>query len=108
LLGGLNSDAAPVFRVAMLGYYGGAIATEWAAELASTFVPDVNACMDAARQMVESDSMLALQDGDGRWGWVAYGQDGTPTARSPYTYDNAAACGSALRELRGLLALERA
>ena len=70
--------------------------------------PDVDACMDAARQLVESDSMLALQDGDGRWGWVAYGHDGTPTARSPYTYDNAAACGSALRELRGLLALERA
>jgi hypothetical protein len=70
--------------------------------------PDVDACFDAARQFVESDSMLALQDGDGRWGWVAYGHDGTPTAQSPSRYDNAAACGSALRELRGLLALERA
>ena len=70
--------------------------------------PDVGSCMDAARQLVESDSMLALQDGDGRWAWVAYGPDGTPTARSPLTYDNAAACGLALRELRGVLALERA
>ena len=69
---------------------------------------DVDACVAAARQLVESDSMLALQDRDGRWGWVAYGHDGTPTARSPITYDNAAACGSALRALRGLLAVERA
>ena len=29
-------------RVAMLGYSGGAIATEWAAELAPTYAPDVN------------------------------------------------------------------
>jgi fermentation-respiration switch protein FrsA (DUF1100 family) len=36
---GLPSDA----RVAMLGYSGGAIATEWAAELASTYAPDINA-----------------------------------------------------------------
>jgi hypothetical protein len=36
---GLPSDA----KVAMLGYSGGAIATEWAAELAPTYAPDVNA-----------------------------------------------------------------
>src|SRR5271165_1190201 len=35
----LPSDA----KVAMLGYSGGAIATEWAAELAPTYAPDVNA-----------------------------------------------------------------
>ena len=35
---GLPSDA----RVAMLGYSGGAIATEWAAELAPTYAPDIN------------------------------------------------------------------
>lgn len=36
---GLPSDA----KVAMLGYSGGAIATEWAAELAPRYAPDVNA-----------------------------------------------------------------
>jgi hypothetical protein len=36
---GLPSDA----KVAMLGYSGGAIATEWAAELAPTYAPDVDA-----------------------------------------------------------------
>src|SRR5271170_8186362 len=35
---GLPDDA----KVAMLGYSGGAIATEWAAELAPTYAPDVN------------------------------------------------------------------
>ena len=35
---GLPSDA----KVAMLGYSGGALATEWAAELAPTYAPDVN------------------------------------------------------------------
>lgn len=36
---GLNSSFT---RIAMLGYSGGAIATEWAAELAPTYAPDVN------------------------------------------------------------------
>jgi len=36
---GLPDDA----KVAMLGYSGGAIATDWAAELAPTYAPDVNA-----------------------------------------------------------------
>jgi hypothetical protein len=35
---GLPSDA----KVAMVGYSGGAIATEWASELAPTYAPDVN------------------------------------------------------------------
>ncbi len=41
---GLPSDT----QVAMLGYSGGAIATEWAAELAPTYAPDVNARMIGA------------------------------------------------------------
>jgi Secretory lipase len=41
---GLPRDA----QVAMLGYSGGAIATEWAAELAPTYAPDVNARMIGA------------------------------------------------------------
>ena len=36
---GIASDA----KVALLGYSGGAIASEWAAELAPTYAPDVNA-----------------------------------------------------------------
>jgi hypothetical protein len=35
-------------KVAMLGYSGGAIATEWAAELAPTYAPDVNGRMIGA------------------------------------------------------------
>ena len=38
---GLRRDA----QVALLGYSGGAIATEWAAELAPTYAPDANARM---------------------------------------------------------------
>jgi Secretory lipase len=41
---GLPSDA----RVALLGYSGGAIATDWAAELAPTYAPDVNGRMIGA------------------------------------------------------------
>jgi hypothetical protein len=41
---GLPDDA----KVAMLGYSGGAIATEWAAELAPTYAPDVNGRMIGA------------------------------------------------------------
>jgi hypothetical protein len=39
----VNSSSIPAgARVAMLGYSGGAIATEWAAELAPKYAPDVN------------------------------------------------------------------
>jgi hypothetical protein len=69
--------------------------------------PDVEGCYGAAVQLVEADNMLAIQDSDGRWEWIAYGLDGTPTAHSPRTYDNAADCGSALREVRGVLASAR-
>jgi hypothetical protein len=41
---GLPSDA----KVAMLGYSGGAIATEWAAELAPAYAPDINGRMIGA------------------------------------------------------------
>jgi hypothetical protein len=41
---GLGRDA----KVALLGYSGGAIATEWAAELAPTYAPDANARMIGA------------------------------------------------------------
>ena len=41
---GLPGDA----KIALLGYSGGAIASEWAAELAPTYAPDVNARMIGA------------------------------------------------------------
>src|SRR5262249_44096122 len=68
---------------------------------------DLDECLTAARRMAETDNMLAVQERDGRWTWVAYGHDGTLAARSPYTYDDAAACGSALRNFRGMLATAR-
>ncbi len=44
-----NSSTIPSdAKVAMLGYSGGAIATEWAAELAPTYAPDVNERMIGA------------------------------------------------------------
>jgi hypothetical protein len=36
-------ETATNANVALLGYSGGAIASEWAAELAPTYAPDVNA-----------------------------------------------------------------
>ena len=59
---GLSSDT----KVAMLGYSGGAIATEWAAELAPTYAPDVNARMiggGAGRPTRPSGAQPALRRG---------------------------------------------
>ena len=64
---GLPSDA----KVAMLGYSGGAIATEWAAELAPTYAPDVNARMiGAAMGGVLVDPAHNLQYVEGSWIWA--------------------------------------
>ena len=69
----LPSDA----KVAMLGYSGGAIATEWAAELAPTYAPDVNKHMIGAAMggvlvhpahnlhYVEGSRVLGRRHGDG-------------------------------------------
>jgi len=65
---GLPDDA----RVAMLGYSGGAIATEWAAELAPTYAPDVNARMiGAAMGGVLVDPAHNLHYVEGTWFWGA-------------------------------------
>lgn len=64
---GLPGDAA----VAMLGYSGGAIATEWAAELAPTYAPDVNARMiGAAMGGVLVDPAHNLHYIEGTWFWA--------------------------------------
>jgi hypothetical protein len=63
---GLPDDA----KVAMLGYSGGAIATEWAAELAPTYAPDVNARMiGAAMGGVLVDPAHNLHYIEGTWFW---------------------------------------
>ena len=64
---GLPDDA----KVAMLGYSGGAIATEWAAELAPTYAPDVNARMiGAAMGGVLVDPAHNLHYVEGSWIWA--------------------------------------
>ncbi|MGB6511936.1 MAG: lipase family protein [Mycobacterium sp.] len=64
---GLPDDA----KVAMLGYSGGAIATEWAAELAPTYAPDVNARMiGAAMGGLLVDPAHNLHYLEGTWFWA--------------------------------------
>jgi hypothetical protein len=64
---GLPDDA----KVAMLGYSGGAIATEWAAELAPTYAPDVNARMiGAAMGGLLVDPAHNLHYIEGSLGWA--------------------------------------
>jgi hypothetical protein len=64
---GLPNDA----KVAMLGYSGGAIATEWAAELAPTYAPDVNArLIGAAMGGVLVDPAHNLHYVEGSWIWA--------------------------------------
>ena len=60
-------------RVAMLGYSGGAIATEWAAELAPTYASDVNARMIGAAiggVLVDPAHNLHYVEGTGFWAGV--------------------------------------
>ena len=58
-------------KVAMLGYSGGAIATEWAAELAPTYAPDVNARMiGAAMGGLLVDPAHNLHYIEGTWFWA--------------------------------------
>ena len=64
---GIPDDA----KVAMLGYSGGAIATEWAAELAPTYAPDVNARMiGAAMGGLLVDPAHNLHYIEGTWFWA--------------------------------------
>jgi hypothetical protein len=69
-----NSSAIPNdARVAMLGYSGGAIATEWAAELAPTYAPDVNERMIGAAiggVLVDPAHNLHYVEGTGFWAGV--------------------------------------
>jgi hypothetical protein len=66
---GLPGDA----KVALLGYSGGAIATEWAAELAPTYAPDANARMIGAAMggvLVDPVHNLHYIEGTNFWAGV--------------------------------------
>jgi hypothetical protein len=66
---GLPDDA----KVALLGYSGGGIATEWAAELAPAYAPDVNARMIGAAMgglLVDPTHNLNYVEGTWFWGGV--------------------------------------
>jgi hypothetical protein len=69
-----NSSTVPSdAKVAMLGYSGGAIATEWAAELAPTYAPDVNERMIGAAiggVLVDPAHNLRYVEGTGFWAGV--------------------------------------
>jgi hypothetical protein len=60
-------------KIALLGYSGGAIASEWAAELAATYAPDVNARMIGAAiggALVHPAHNLRYVDGTYFWAGV--------------------------------------
>ena len=66
-------DLPPDAKVAMLGYSGGAIATEWAAELAPTYAPDVNARLIGAAMggvLVDPAHNLHYVEGTGFWSGI--------------------------------------
>jgi Secretory lipase len=69
-----NSSTIPDdARVAMLGYSGGAIASEWAAELAPTYAPDVNERMIGAAiggVLVDPAHNLHYVEGTGFWAGI--------------------------------------
>jgi Secretory lipase len=69
-----NSSTIPGdAKVAMLGYSGGAIATEWAAELAPTYAPDINERLIGAAiggVLVDPAHNLGYVEGTGFWAGV--------------------------------------
>ena len=69
-----NSSTVPNdAKVAMLGYSGGAIATEWAAELAPTYAPDANEHLIGAAiggVLVDPAHNLHYVEGTGFWAGV--------------------------------------
>jgi len=67
-------DLSTSAKVAMIGYSGGAIATEWAAELAPTYAPDLNKNLIGAAYggvLVDPDHNLPYVNGSSIWAGVA-------------------------------------
>ena len=68
---GLSSSSA---KFAMIGYSGGAIASEWAAELAPTYAPDINKRLVGTAiggVLVHPDHNLDYVQGTPMWGGIA-------------------------------------
>lgn len=68
-----GTGIAPGARAAMIGYSGGAIATQWAASLAPTYAPDVNRRLVGAATggiLVRPHENLKYLDGQGQWAGV--------------------------------------
>jgi hypothetical protein len=60
-------------QIGLIGYSGGAIATEWAAELAPSYAPDVAPLIVGAAiggVLVDPDHNLDYVDGSGMWGGI--------------------------------------
>ncbi|CAG9263295.1 Lipase 1 [Burkholderia diffusa] len=69
-----STGLAPSSKVAMIGYSGGAIATNWAAQLAPSYAPDVNKQLVGAAEggvLVDPAHNLRYVDGSIVWGGVA-------------------------------------
>ncbi|MEO6918212.1 MAG: lipase family protein [Collimonas sp.] len=64
----------PSSKIALIGYSGGAIATDWAAQLAPTYAPDVNKRLVGAAfggLLIDPMHNLSYVDGSIVWGGVA-------------------------------------
>lgn len=66
-------------------------------------------CYGAAAGLLRAraELMRAVEQPDGQWRWVVADTDGQPLALSSSTFDNPAACGYALHDVRHAMALER-
>jgi hypothetical protein len=67
------TDLAGAGKVGLIGYSGGAIATEWAAELAPSYAPDVNAKLVGATfggVLADPAHNLDYVDGSSQWAGV--------------------------------------
>ena len=85
------------FRVAILGYSRGAIATEWAAELASTYAPGVNARMiGAAIGGVLVDPAHNLHYIENTYSWAGRHAAGDQYQRARRTNSSSDATGGTL------------
>ncbi|NML34618.1 lipase family protein [Paraburkholderia antibiotica] len=69
-----STGLSPSSKVAMIGYSGGAIATNWAAQLAPSYAPDLNKQLVGAAEggvLVDPAHNLKYVDGSIVWGGVA-------------------------------------
>lgn len=69
-----STGLSPTTKVAIIGYSGGAIGTNWAAQLAPTYAPDINKLLVGAAEggvLVDPAHNLGYVNGSVVWGGVA-------------------------------------